>query len=101
MTADDLHEMVEAICPRLNLFNRDYPVFLPHAVRGIMEHPQLRRSDRATLDGYAKIFRLDWRGDNNITNKDQFMSTHPIYMHEQDQSTLTSMGEIEIDQMKN
>ena len=63
LSSDDLHEMVEAICPRLNLFGRQYPNFMPQAVRGIMEHPNLRRSDRCTLDSYTKMFKLDWRGD--------------------------------------
>jgi len=47
----------------------------------------LRRSDRATLDAYTKMFNLDWRGDSEIRNKDEFMCTHPIYLDEQDQTS--------------
>lgn len=32
------------------MFNREYPIYLPHVVRGIMEHPNLTRCDYATLD---------------------------------------------------
>lgn len=47
-----------------------------------MEHPNLNRSDRAILDSYAKMFKLDWRGDQSIDAKDEFMCTHPIYLSE-------------------
>ena len=67
---------------------------MSHAVRAIMEHKNLTRSDRATLDTYCKIFKLDWRGDQAIANKDQFMVTNPIYLHEQDQTSMDLVGEI-------
>ena len=76
--------MVEAMCPRLNLFGRQYPNFMPQAVRGIMEHPNLRRSDRSTLDSYTRMFKLDWRCDQEIVSKDEFLCTHPVYLHAQD-----------------
>jgi hypothetical protein len=78
--------------PRLNLFNREYPKFLPQAVKAIMEHQNLARSDRETLDCYCKMFELDWRGDSFIKNRDEFMATNPIYLHEQDQSSLSLVG---------
>lgn len=92
LSDDDLHKMVEAICPRLNLFNREYPIFLPHALKGLMEHPNLRRSDRSTLDAYTKMFNLDWRGDSDIGNKDEFMCTHPIYLNDEDQTSTKQMA---------
>lgn len=91
LTTRDLHLIVEAMCPRLNLFNREYPVFLPHAVRAIIEHPNLARSDRMTMDSYSKIFKLDWRGDVHIMNKDEFMSTNPVYLDHRDQSSTKPM----------
>ena len=54
-----------------------------------MEHQNLARSDRETLDCYCKMFELDWRGDSFIKNRDEFMATNPIYLHEQDQSSLS------------
>lgn len=49
-----------------------------------MEHPNLRRSDRSTLDSYTKMFKLDWRGDQDIEAKDEFLCTHPVYLNSQD-----------------
>jgi hypothetical protein len=88
LSSDKLHQLVESLCPRLNLFQREYPGFLPHAVKGIMEHPNLTRSDRGTLDSYCKLFHLDWRGDMTIANRDEFMATHPIYLNNQDQAAI-------------
>jgi hypothetical protein len=97
MTAEDLHNIVEALCPRLNLFNREYPTFLPHTVKAIVEHPNLNRSDRMTLDSYTKLFKLDWRGDFAIKNKDEFMSTHPIYLDSNDQASTAPMEKMDIE----
>lgn len=41
LSKDELHDLVEGLCVRLNLFNSEYPKFLPHAVRAIIEHPNL------------------------------------------------------------
>jgi len=70
------------------LFQGEYPGFLPHAVKGIMENPNLTRSDRATLDAYCKLFSLDWRGDMTLANRDEFMATHPIYISKDDQPAI-------------
>lgn len=88
--------MVEAICPRLNLFSREYPSFLPHMIRGIMEHPKLNRSDRAHLDAYTKMFKLDWRGDQTIDYKEEFMCTHPIYLNPEDQTSTGPLGVVDL-----
>lgn len=61
---------------------------MPHTVRAIAEHPNLSRSDRTTLDAYCKMFKLDWRLDSDIENKDKFMSTNPIYLRKADRTTL-------------
>lgn len=59
-----------------------------------MEHKNLTKSDRATLDAYCKIFQLDWRGDFKIENKDQFMATNPIYLNDHDQTSLNPIGKM-------
>lgn len=50
-----------------------------------MEHPNLANSDKNLLDTYCYLFELDWRGDREMRNQDQFMATHPVYVegHEQ------------------
>ena len=95
LSSKELNNLVEAICIRLNLFNREFPIFLPHSIKAIFEHPNLNRSDRTLLDTYCKMFELDWRGDLTVANKDQFMSTHYIYMNSRDQSSLEIVGNID------
>jgi len=46
-----------------------------------MEHPNLTKADYEKLDGFCKIFELDWRGDRLATNKAEFLGTHPIYIN--------------------
>ncbi len=71
--------LVESLCVRLNLFNQKYPAFLPQVVQALMQHPNLARSDRSHLDTYCVLFELDWRGDRNIVNRDEFLATNPIF----------------------
>lgn len=59
-----------------------------------MEHNNLARSDRETLDTYCKMFELDWRADHSITNRDEMMATNPIYLNTQDRSSLEAYGVI-------
>jgi len=59
-----------------------------------MEHPNLARSDRETLDTYCKMFELDWRADHSIKNRDELMATNPIYLHPHDKSSLVLNGTI-------
>lgn len=86
LSSDKLHELVESLSTRLNLFEREYPAFLPHAVKGIMEHPNLSRADAVNLDSFCKLFHLDWRGDMTVANREEFMATHPIYLNIKDQT---------------
>ena len=79
---------------RLHLFNGEYPAFLPHAVRAIMEHPSLSRTDYSKLDSFCKIFELDWRGDRDLANWREFMSSNPIYINERDQDNFEAFGEV-------
>ena len=59
-----------------------------------MEHNNLARSDRETLDTYCKMFELDWRADHSITNRDEMMATNPIYLNTHDRSSLEAYGVI-------
>jgi hypothetical protein len=86
LSSDKLHDLVESLSTRLNLFEREYPKFLPLAVKGIMEHPNLSRADAINLDSFCKLFHLDWRGDMTIANREEFMATHPIYLNPKDQT---------------
>lgn len=45
LTTSDLNRVSEALVTRLSMFNGKYPAFMPHLVRGIMEHPNLSNSD--------------------------------------------------------
>ena len=75
LTTPQLFTIVESLSVRLihlirlNLFNGQYPAFMPHAIRAVMEHPNLTKADYEKLDGFCKIFELDWRGDRLATNK--------------------------------
>jgi hypothetical protein len=88
LNSEELHLLTEAMVVRLNLFQRKYPAFLPQAVRAIMDHPNLQNSDRSTMETYCKMFELDWRGDRDFANKDEFLSTHPVYVDSRDKSKL-------------
>lgn len=74
--------MCESLVVRLNLFNGDYPAFMPHVVKAILEHPNLSQVDYDLLDTYAKMFELDWRGDRSIQNKKEFLSSNPVYLRD-------------------
>ena len=88
LTTRELHLLAESLSVRLNLFQKKYPAFLPQVVRAVMEHENLAGSDRSMLNTYCKIFELDWRGDQAIENREQFMLTNPIYMNEKDSTSL-------------
>lgn len=79
---------------RLNLFKKKYPAFVPQVVKAVMEHQNLANSDRITMDAYCKLFELDWRGDRALENREQFMMSHPVYMHGKDQSNLLAQEEL-------
>lgn len=60
-----------------------------------MEHRNLAESDRSMLDTYCKLFELDWRGDASVDNREQFMLTNPIYMNDNDRTSLNTVGVID------
>lgn len=63
LTSKELNTIAENLCLRLYLFNYEYPAFLPHVVKAVMEHPNLLKSTKDQLDAYTKMFELDWRMD--------------------------------------
>ena len=79
---------------RLSMFNGKYPAFMPHLVRGIMDHPNLSNSDQQLVNTYCRMFELDWRGDREISNKKEYMATNPIYLSARDRSNLEGYGQI-------
>ena len=91
LTSRELHVLVENLCLRLYLFNYEYPSFVPQVIRAVKEHPLLLKSDSDQLDLYCRMFELDWRGDRSFQNKQEFMSTHPIYL---DGTNITGYGEV-------
>ena len=84
LTAGELSRIAESLVVRLNLFNGDYPRFVPQAVRAIMEHPNLSRADYNKVKTFSKMFELDWRGDQSVTNRKEFLSTNPVYLNADD-----------------
>lgn len=46
------------------------------------------------LNAYCKLFELDWRGDSSLNNREQFMFTNPVYMHEKDRSNMAIKDKI-------
>jgi hypothetical protein len=67
---------------------------MPQAVKAVMEHPNLSRTDYATLDSFCRMFELDWRGDRSLDNKRQFLATNPVYLGEHDQTNFRKYGDI-------
>ena len=80
MTTRELSMLAESISVRLHLFKREYPIFLPHLVKAIMEHPNLKNSDRSTLDTYCNLFELDWKFDKSVENREKFLIENPVYL---------------------
>jgi hypothetical protein len=36
---------------------------MPAIIKGLMEHPNISRTDYSMIDTFCIIFELDWRGD--------------------------------------
>lgn len=101
LTTRELHLLVEGLCVRLNLFQQKYPAFLPQVVRAVMEHNNLANSDRMHMDTYCKLFELDWRGDRSLENREQFLMSNPVYLHEKDRVNLKSVDQVTNTQVLN
>lgn len=65
---------------------------MPQLVKGVMEHPNLSQTDYTMMDTYCQMFELDWRGDRAMTNKKEFLATHPIYTAERDRPNFEGYG---------
>lgn len=94
LTTRELGQIAESISVRLNLFEGSYPSFMPQAVKAVMEHPNLSKTDYAKLDTFCRMFELDWRGDRAISNKREFLATNPVYLNQKDQSNFVKFGDI-------
>ena len=84
LTTGELSRIAESLVVRLNLFNGDYPRFVPQAVRAILEHPNVSRADYNKVKTFSKMFNLDWRGDQSVSNRKEFLSTNPVYLNADD-----------------
>ena len=62
-------------------------MFLPAVIKGIMEHPNISKSDYSMVDSYCEIFEIDWRGDKSVKNKKELLATNPIYLSFKDSKT--------------
>ena len=60
LNSEDMTSISESISVRLHLFKGNYPAFMSHAVRAVMEHPNLTQSEREKLNTFTKMFELDW-----------------------------------------
>jgi len=94
LTTKELGSIAEGLAVRLNLFDGNYPAFMPQVVKGVIEHPNLANVDRQRLDTFSKMFELDWRGDRLPSNKREFLGTNPVYMGK-DQTNFKKYGIIE------
>ena len=92
LTTGELSRIAESVCVRLNLFEGEYPAFMPQAVKAILEHPNLSKTDYSKLDTFAHMFELDWRGDRKLDNKKEFLATHPVYT--KSESNIEGYGQI-------
>ncbi len=62
-----------------------------------MEHPNLLRSDKDQLELYCRMFELDWRGDQQLENRQEFLFSNPIYL---DGENIKAYGQITDDVVK-
>lgn len=67
---------------------------MEQAVKAVIEHPNISKSDSAKLDVFCRMFELDWRGDRSLENKSEFLATNPVYFSDKDKSTSEGYGQI-------
>jgi hypothetical protein len=80
LTTQELSILAESISIRLHLFKKDYPNFLPQIVKAIMQHPNLKNSDRSSLNTFCTLFELDWKQDKTVENREKFLVETPVYL---------------------
>lgn len=94
LTTADLSKITEQLVIRLGLFNGEYPAFVPQLVRAVMEHPNLSRVEYSKISTFCQMFELDWRGDQALANKKEFLATNPVYVTEADRSNFEGYGSV-------
>lgn len=77
LTVDDLNEFTSGLCSRMMSFEGDFPNFMPHLVREIINHPNVHPIDRDHLESYSDLFEMKWRD-----NPEQPLWLSPIYMND-------------------
>ena len=90
LSSSQLHDLVEHVVVQLNAFDMEYPEFMKQVVQGILEHPLLAKSDKATLKTYMTMFKFE------LTDKEDFLYKAPVRL----EGTKVEDGEISIDQVK-
>jgi len=94
LTTREIGQIAEGLAVRLNLFDGNYPAFMPQAVKAVIEHPNLSNVDRQKLDTFSRMFELDWRGDRKTENKREYLGTNPVYL-DKDQTNFKGYGAVE------
>lgn len=94
LTTKELHLLVDGLCVRLNLFSQKYPAFLPQVVKAVMEHTNLANSDKMQMDAFCKLFELDWRGDQTLENREEFLMSNPVYLDHQGSANLKGQDQL-------
>ena len=89
-SSSQLHDLVEHVVVQLNAFDMEYPEFMKQVVQGILEHPLLAKSDKATLKTYMTMFKFE------LTDKEDFLYKAPV----RQEGTKVEDGEISIEQVK-
>jgi hypothetical protein len=46
ITSFQVHELSEGICKRMALFDGNFPAFLPHLFKGLINHPNISATDK-------------------------------------------------------
>mmetsp|Transcript_10936 Transcript_10936/g.9661 ORF Transcript_10936/g.9661 Transcript_10936/m.9661 type:complete len:124 (-) Transcript_10936:28-399(-) len=61
----DLNEFSSGISERMMLFDGEFPSFLPHLIKEIVNHPNINQMDKEHLETYSDMFDLRWREDSS------------------------------------
>ena len=59
----DLNEFVTGISSRMMLFDGQFPSFLSHLIKEVVNHPNINPIDKEQLESYADMFEIKWRED--------------------------------------
>ena len=73
----DLNEFVNGICSRMMLFDGQFPSFLPHLIKEVVNHPNIDEIDKDQLESYSDMFEIRWREDS-----ERPLMVSPIYLND-------------------